>query len=338
MRIDLKYTALYLIAAAIVFALIVTVGRACADEPDPVYKEAYDLAVSKSKPLIVFVAVDIREVKGCVSVALDDFYGATPRVIVGVPGKIGAVLPVTATDAEILAAVKGEGLAAPKGGQPTGRPFGQSSVAATADDSRASSVEEPIPPHLTIFADMERYTSARMTQRSFRVQSGMINAVPRTVLANKWLVPGGLDGVRGWKSTLYRSRDRNAPVVLAPVEPGVFGTAITYQRPYRNDVDFADILRNDAGKIFEIRVAEKRDGKWDRYVAYRNKAAQPVGYVVLRSKDCQSCHEKAGSAEYAGAAIPGSDTIFSDEIEPVETGNTTNGDFGSSLGGRFRRR
>lgn len=198
----------------------------------------------------------------------------------------------------------------------------------TVDDSRPRG---SLPPHLPFLADLEPYTSARYTQQTFRRWSGVITSASRSTLERKWLFPGGLADVEGWTSELRKSRNATARIFLKRQDPDDGNSAVTWDRAYPDGSVFADVLRNSSGDVFEVRVAERRDGQWDRFVAYRNISARPHGYRPLASRQCASCHDQAGVSEYSQGAVPGGGGVLSEPIEPVENRHNVQGGYGTQL-------
>lgn len=204
--------------------------------------------------------------------------------------------------------------------------------AATADDERIAAGLRP----MKFLERMTRYRPANNTQSIFQLVHGN-NVTTREIRAtgreqvkgatpDRWTVPGGMIGVHGWRSDLYKELP-TPPLTRQALLPVVnsFGNIqheLGWTRTYADGSVFADVLSNDNGKVFEVRVAEKRDGQWDRYVAYSDAMARPAGYVSLRTKDCRGCHEDAkeppGSGPYGEGLIPGADTIVSDPFDDLE--------------------
>jgi hypothetical protein len=80
----------------------IALGAQEPSEPRPEYEQAYEMAVSKKKPLVIFVGVPAHKVKGAIAIGLDDYDGNdAPRIIAGMPGKTGRVLPVDTSDERI---------------------------------------------------------------------------------------------------------------------------------------------------------------------------------------------------------------------------------------------
>lgn len=190
--------------------------------------------------------------------------------------------------------------------------------------------DERWPVGLSFIGDLERYTPAKNTQHTTRRWSGGLGSVSRSSVEIKWNVPGGLVGVSGWKSTLYRSKIR-ARVYLGRADANDSVSAVTWHRSYPDGATFADVLRNDAGQMFEVRVAEKVNGEWRRYVAFKDVEARPHGYAPQTSRQCAACHVMAGAVEYGAAAIPGGDTVLSDPFDDVERGMYWQGGNGTQL-------
>ena len=69
------------------------------------------------------------------------------------------------------------------------------------------------------------------------------------------------------------------------------------------DTLFVDLLTNEDGKPFELRMREKTEENgvyaWDSMIAYKNASARPRGYTGTRAtgKSCADCHERADRGE-----------------------------------------
>jgi hypothetical protein len=183
-----------------------------------------------------------------------------------------------------------------------------------------------------------RYNSAKYTQK-IAITNGQfsIDPVPRTKLEEKWQVPGGLVGITGWKSELYQAPlTRMVGVAPITVTNGFFvhanygygwvktDTPVTqtlrgWTRTYADGQKFIDVLRNSkSGKVFEVREAEKREGRWHRAVTYRDRGERPSGYKVVSINLCAGCHSQAGSGGYNDGLKPGGDNILSDSFPVLE--------------------
>jgi len=182
---------------------------------------------------------------------------------------------------------------------------------------------------------MKPFRRAKFTQAIYRLggfdrKFARTDKVDRSKMEEKWNVPGGLVGVNGWRSELYRSvpsvevkkgfisvlngftaRDLDGSIyAVRQDEEG-------WKRSYADGTMFADVLSTDKG-IFEIRLAEKRDGKWERYVAWSDADAAPQGYVRPSRAECAVCHSQAGTGSYGVGLIPGGDTVLSEPFEGLE--------------------
>lgn len=306
-----------LIAVALSAIVLWGLVLACHSRGDDL-NDAYALAEKNGKPVVVFVNVDIRKVPGAVSVQVDEYAGSNePRILIARwNARYLDRLPATAMDADLQAAI------APKGGRPVAAvPFEQT---ATADDEEAAQL-------VPMIAELEPYQRATMTQQSFRRWSGVISPFPRSRTLAKWRSPGGLEGVHGWSSRLYRTKGMRVRAFLTRQDPSDGNSAVTWWQNYPDGSTFADVLRNDAGVVFEVRIAEKSSGEWERFIAYKKASARPEGYSPLKRSDCRSCHLSAGIAEYGGTANPGADGIFSHPIEPLENMRTVQGGSDTSL-------
>lgn len=281
------------------------------------YRDGQAEAKAKGLPLVVFVGVEPFEVRGAVSCwayALDNGT-ITNGVVVAVPDRqIGLswrdTLPGNASEESIRRAA---GL----GASPSVIPFFNPSSSSRLSPAKRTADDEWLKRQLPFLAELEPYETASRVQYSERRNIGYISSYPRDRAEAKWNVPGGLEGVTGWSSELFRRA--SMLVFLGRVR----GDAITWQPLYLDGDVFADVLRNEVGTVFEVRVAERVDGVWDRYVAYRDARAFPPGYVPIRRGSCQECHANAGDALYGNKpAVPGGDGIFSNPIPQVESGAT----------------
>ena len=79
---------------------------------------------------------------------------------------------------------------------------------------------------------------------------------------------------------------------------------------------FIDALSYE-GKPFEIRQREKKNGRWDSSILFRDKAARPPGYTGLKLA-CSTCHDEAGTGGYGVGLVPGGDGVLSDPFPDLE--------------------
>ena len=131
---------------------------------------------------------------------------------------------------------------------------------------------------------------------------------PRSAV--KWRVPGGLEGLRGWRSKLgvilpgkIVVNDRRVFVAFAPRMLPRRGWL------FPDGTLFLDALYKD-GELFEVRQREKVNGKWRYSVPFRDLDLAPVGYRGP-GKPCQECHSRVGASEVYGPLNPGDDETFS---------------------------
>jgi hypothetical protein len=312
------------------------------DEPaPPVYESAYmnvmNNAAKRGKIAVIFVGHD-GTVLGrnlgngnLISGRVDSVEDYPAKcIIISEPNpdsgwmKWKATLRANATDDEFREAITGRTVSLPAS------PFLPSSNLRPGE-VRIADADKTWPVGLSFLNDLEPYTSATMTQQSLRRWSGVIVPVSRDSLELKWRVPGHLAGVRGWSSTLYRSRNLKPSTYLVRQDPDDGNSAVTWDRTYPEGFVHADVLRNADGKPFEVRVAEMIDGRWNRYIARSDPSARPLGYHPPTRKQCVECHSVAGRGEYSGAAIPGGGGVLSDPIPVIERGESVQGGFGTRL-------
>ena len=141
-----------------------------------------------------------------------------------------------------------------------------------------------------------------------------IRAELRRRLLPKWQVPGGMEGVTGFRSDLYRNSDSWAQewYQRMPVKNsfGFYQLELGVRRAYADGSVFLDVLSHN-GKVFELRVAEKQRGEWRRYVAFKDVDARPKGYAGLKGQTCAECHKQTATGDYGLALVPGGDTVIS---------------------------
>ncbi len=179
----------------------------------------------------------------------------------------------------------------------------------------------PWPSELEFPKELVHYKRAEHTQR-IAITNGhdTITPVRRESLVDAWRSPGGLAGVKGWRSDLYKFIAPNSVRWVGDIavwNGSNFQNNRGWKREYGDGTYFADVLSVD-GYPFEVRFLEKVAGKWDASIAYRNPIHQPVGFIPFRPKHCALCHSQAGSGGYASGLVPGGDFILSDPFPALE--------------------
>ncbi len=316
------------------------------DRPEPpvfpkdgesTYQTALRAAIDGNKPLITYIGrhpFDVRIINGgkqsLISVTARNGLTGYPAkcIIVSVPGGDGemhwkATLSPDATDAEILQAI---------GGQLSASPFRlMDFLKQRREERRTADVDlwsmGPWSPGIEFPQGMFRYKSAANTQAIYRSGSfdrsaWRIDKIPRDNLEMKWQVPGHLEGLTGWKSTLYGlvpdgggERKELLPVTN---RDGYTQYELGHKREFPIGTRFDDVLTNDDGDVFEHRIAEKTAAGWERFITYRDAGARPAGYTPPRSRDCKSCHAEAGTGGYGVGLVPGGDTVISFPFRELE--------------------
>lgn len=125
-----------------------------------------------------------------------------------------------------------------------------------------------------------------------------------------WNASGGMSGLKGWRSIKMTNATPDK-VKTWKENLKVAGTSQLlpgWRWSFPDGTIFTDLLVNDAGKPFELRVREKTNGKWTSMVAFEDAAEAPKGYKA--AGNCRSCHDKAGSSEQYGLAVRGGDGVF----------------------------
>lgn len=189
-----------------------------------------------------------------------------------------------------------------------------------------------------------RFESAKWTQSISVLNSGGYDhdiIKPASVKAmedTRWHQPGGMHGLKGWKSERYKYLPPGKSVrhwignieVENSIPNGLRkpdGTPDHYRqnnrgilRAYPDGTRFDELLMNTDGRIFEHRVREKVDGKWLSTVYFKDEEARPTGYNGLKVT-CSSCHAEAGTGKYNDGLVPGGDTVLSDPLDWSKAGH-----------------
>jgi hypothetical protein len=161
-----------------------------------------------------------------------------------------------------------------------------------------------------------------MTARQTTADGGMIDRMPRAANEAKYQAPGGMVGIEGWRSDLYKfvPEQPRGWVGFISVKQGPplagYQSEYGFRRSYPDGTYFADVL-SYRGKVFEARIREKKDGQWESYVAYKDASARPPGYHGLK-QNCASCHQDTGTGNYGAALVAGGDTVISDPFPELE--------------------
>ena len=333
-------------------ALILAQGPPSVPSPPSVpTMEKYPRYACQKSPCVVFVRCPPRSIAGAsVYHEPDGFTDTSGAAIIVSPDGVHRIdLPASASNEAIMAALRSDG---PRAGtaqvtgtwQPAGwgvsrqaSPFDAPAVIADGDNMFRRLRNDDLRATL---ASMVRYEPARFTQRVFnRTET---KPVDRNTLEAKWRVPGGLTNAHGWSSVLYKYIPKGGEVWRGDIqvfannywmtidgqlvlgEDGKakksYQTETAWQRRYPDGTVFADVLANSDNEIFAVRFAEKVDGAWDRYTPYKNRRAEPLGYVQPSSKQCVECHSQAGTGGYGDAWIPGGDTVISEPFAQFERG------------------
>lgn len=205
-------------------------------------------------------------------------------------------------------------------------------TAASADPLPPPVVEvlpsEFLPPPVVVYdpgipEKSKKYESARYTQSiSVLNDRDHIEVVSIAKLPDKrWHQPGGLDGIRGWKSERYKYVPEGSRVkswvgnISVKNGLGYFQENRGILRKYPDGTRFDELLINESTeRVFEHRVRTKVDGKWKSVVAFKDENEFPKGYTGLKVS-CTSCHGEAGTGGYAVGLVPGGDTVLSDPLE-----------------------
>jgi len=284
----------------------------------PLKEWSYTEAMKTGKPVVCFVGVAPRDIAGvivCQEFGLND--GTRNAIVVSRDGKRGYWLSVNATDAEIRRAA---GLA-----------VSRAAIPFAVDDSPWLSVGEQAKvlrmwPKTVDWSGFRFYRPTQYSQRIAVTNNSPTNAwyhvtrddvwsnAPTSFNPNRvderWRAPGGLANVKGWESftAAYLPAEPRTWVQALPIANG--GMIPGGKRwAFADGTVFADLLTKD-GQAFELRLREKDAGKWNSFVAYRNRANAPAGYHGVGRK-CAECHDKAGDSEQYGITTRGSDTVFS---------------------------
>ncbi len=179
----------------------------------------------------------------------------------------------------------------------------------------------PWPEGIPFIKGLVRYSPAQYTQEiAVTDNRDRISKVHRSRIddQHKWGQPGGMFGVKGWKSTLYKYIPEGGQQWVGNIavwSGSNFQMNRGWKRAYPNGTIFVDVLSKD-GVIFEKRIREKQNGSWEQYVSFKNTAARPSGYNGLKQR-CAFCHndrDGPGTGGYATGLVPGGDLTISDPL------------------------
>lgn len=299
------------------------------------YDEARKLAATKKAFLVSWIADSPIQINGAISASLPEHadYKMGDVVISGPWGDGRHVHYTTLTKptrAQIEAALKvaklewqstqsvGRRDSNPKWPQPS----------AKFDDDLLT--DGPWPIDFPFPEGMQRYKRAAFTQEiAVTNNADRITPMHRTSLHsrdNRWLVSGGMLGIDGIRSDLYRNqvaeKSREYVGNISVLNSlGYHQNNRGWRREFDQGSKFMDVLSYE-GTVFEIRQREKGDSRWNSEVIYESEKARPPAYAGL-NKSCVSCHnakEGPGTGPYAGPLVLGSDTVFSVPFKALERG------------------
>lgn len=284
--------------------------------------EAIRIANNKGKTLVIYVGEEVRQNIGGVVAVRDDSY-RDRGIWVFAPQTKGKHGPNLSYGDYFPAGTPTRDIQAWIGGGQSPLPFSNSSrrgeVRLPDVDDLFRSLRDANPDLYAKLNAMERYTTARYAQRP---QSRVLTPpwwvyTPREQLLQKWIVPGGMEGVEGWANVLLRDKDNASQTWVGHADPSDGTSEMVHHRSYRKAL-FADVLFNGKGEVFEVRLAVKKDGKWTREEEWRDAKRAPSGAKRLATSECVACHNQAGTGAYDSAYVPGGDTVLSEPLKGFE--------------------
>ncbi len=167
-----------------------------------------------------------------------------------------------------------------------------------------------------------RYRRAQYTQEIAVTNNvDRITPVHRSKLESKWHQSGGMEGISGYHSDVYKFVPAGMRVGIANIQVwngSNFQPNRGWTRSYPDGTVFFDVLSKD-GEVFEARERRKENGNWKSRVVFKDEAHRPTGYKGL-TVSCASCHDEAGSGNYGVGLVPGGDTVLSDGFDALERG------------------
>lgn len=280
-------------------------------------------AIADDRDLMIFVGIKSRPLHYAVSCETErmDGYPAKCIILASPNGRGGLYWVMTLSEhGDPIKSKESEV-------EPSAIPFAQSAQARPGeivDDNFDAAVRGPWPNTVEFPSGMIRFLPAKFTQRLFNRYQ--MDVVPRAGSLLKWRVPGGMEGIRGWRSDLYELPNKK-PRTWKDTIYVLNGFGDTqpetgYKRKFPIGSKFMDVLSNIRGEVFEIRVREVKlsdfEPFWDSSVLYENATARPSGYSGIRLKQCAECHNQAGTGSYNDGLVPGGDTVHSKGVEGIE--------------------
>ena len=256
-----------------------------------------------------FVNTPRRDVNGLHCVGAKSLNGSSePRIVVGRPNQIGAILSINATDQELRraavserqvsrAAVPFESVSNPSVSKP---------VPQTADDSpwlsRAESkrVEAIWPASLTFPSNLKFYKLEPRYQNLF-VLNGLRTRRIEPLHHETLVHSGGMESFTGWGSVKGLDIPNGKRIVVWEEEADVRGTQniARWRWQFPQGTVAYDVLYTKNG-IFEIRTQERTKNGWSTKILHKDQEAVPSGYTGLQ-QSCASCHDHTAEI----VAIPG---------------------------------
>lgn len=168
---------------------------------------------------------------------------------------------------------------------------------------------------------MVRYKRAQNSQSIIVLNNrDSITPVSRSLLDSHWRQSGGMDGLSGFRSDLYKN-DAEPQVWVGDIQVknsfGFYQPNRGFKSLWPDGSRFLDVLSTDRG-VFEIRQRLKRNGKWDSSVLFMEEKARPKGYNGTLARSCNSCHSESGSGAYGLGLVPGGDGVISFPFTELE--------------------
>ncbi len=316
-------------SSLLALAMTVSLG----DSP-PTYQQAVTQAIAENKPLVVRVSDRQSKAEASGIILYSGDFPGEAGIFVGVPVdgtmiRIQENLPATATVDDVKGLIRRWEASQPANPFSDGvslldsEPlFGRLAVA---------NKDRPVnwPTHVPFLKGLRPFVRARYTQEIATTNGApRITPMPRDQVASKWHQSGGMEGISRdlWQSDVFKLVPGDEEYVSVKPIPVFNGSNDQYEQGWAGDFPsgtvFVDMLSNrESGKVFELRVREKENGKWRSFVAFRDKAQRPVGYAGLQGVQCASCHNRVdgpGTGPYAGPLVPGRDTIVSAAFPRLE--------------------
>ena len=141
---------------------------------------------------------------------------------------------------------------------------------------------------------------------------GVQNVSSNPNSASPWRVPGGLEGYTGWRSYLGSTVDPDkVQSYIDYVDAGARRDLPMRRWKFPPKTTFVDLLVDEDGKPFELRMRRNHSGEWKSEKVWSAKVSSSYRGHLGSGRTCSDCHSKPSTSEGYGIRLRGDDGAFS---------------------------